>query len=448
MVDPKELDGQFLEPPFDKKSLKDTRKLAVKENLGDLVRLLDWLLSRLDAQRLIDDIAKCWKSTSLPLRGWADDISAVRLWVPNGSDDCRLAVFLEKSPAKVVFQQVPPNQEALDGYVRSFPKPPPVVLQQLALAAPALSFDLRSYLLPPRCVETRMNAVRTWVERMFETDREIHGETLYSTGFLDRCLMEIASDPHGNWFLLGFDDSIWFWDHEEVIRLCPCRIELEQLITGYLADPDCLYDNDFLGLDPSVYVSAESLPQRLSDAERPLLHSDLREAKRPLPGLACIALSVRGCLRAMPSQHVDGLPDEWRAIENEILAFLELAKQVSLTGNPVHPEGVKRVVKAAKQAPRAWDAIPAHLVGDFDCRLLSAFAVPDLVQACLAPADPDKIEEAAASCSNVMFRRRGSDKRALRAAFQDVQYLLGLNLGSAGQMGKPVPLAFFERPLW
>jgi hypothetical protein len=448
MIDLRELPGCFIEAPFGQKRIKKAKTLAFKENKIEAVRILDWLLCHPTVEQMIEAVAEAWRPSSLPLRGWAESIAKVWLWMPDNSDDYALAVFLHKLPIRLVFQQAPLSQESLDGYLQSFPKPPPQILRELALAAPGLSFDSKSCLLPPRCVERRMKAVRTWVDRMFETDREIYGEARYSTGFLDRCLMEIVSDPHGNWFLLGLDESIWFWDHEEVIRLCPCSITLEQLITGYLADPDCLYDNDFLGLDQSVYVSAEPLPGRLSDAERPLFHSDLREVSRPLPGLACIAVSVRGCLRALPSQHVSGLPDTWQAIEAEMLAFLNSAKQVSLTGDPVHPDGVKRVVKAAKRAPRVWDRIPSRLVGDLDCRLLSGFAVPNLVQACLAPAEPDKIEEAIAFCSNLMFRHRGNDKRSLRAAMQDVQYLLDLNLGSAGEMGKAVPPSFFERPLW
>lgn len=426
-------------PPFSRRLLDKVRQAALRNNRADISHTVEWLLHQHSEQQMTDAIAQAWRSSSLPLRDWADGITSVRVWLPDSADDLKLQVALSRPAERVVLQDTPLSREAIDRLVVAFPKALPSVVRELALSAPGFSADASSCLLPHHCYENRLGKIVEWVDRMLDSQAKALGRRRAPSELLLRCLMEIANDVYGNWFVLGMDESVWFWDHEEVVGLQRCKASLPELIAAYFENPNCLDDSDFMGIDEASvpFVHLPAMAQEQTGLDR------LRKMIRSLTALSCLAIAVRACQREHPSRHAT-LPSWWTEHATKLDETIEMCRQVCLTGSPLIPSQMHRIEEAIKQAQAAWwartKALPRNA---FPCAMYAS-----LVQAAArgAASLPDiaPAQRAAERCGDGLLSKRES---WWPLVFADIEYLLSLNLGPAGTVGRPIPPEFFERPL-
>jgi len=426
-------------PPFKRRVLDKLGRTALLNKHLDVTQTIHWLMRQYSEAQMTDAVVRAWRASSLPLREWAERISGVAAWSPESDDDLKLQVTLGGPAERVVLQDAPLDREYLDSLLSGFPKAPPSVVRDLGLSAPGFSLHANSSLLPHRCYQARLGEVGRWVNRMLDGRARSLGEPRLPSNLSARWLMEVANDPFGNWFILGMDESVWFWDHEEIVGLQQCEVGLPEMITHYLESPDCLDDSDFMGIEETSVACVE-VP---AATQEPTGLDRLRKTIPSLTALSCLAIAVRACQREHPSRHSRVL-SWWGEHAAKLDEVIGLCREVCLTGSRLDRSQTHRIEEAIQQAQAAWWARTRSLPRDaYPCGMYAALVRSAALGAASLP-DVAQAQRAAERCGNRLTANRES---WWPSVFADIEYLRSLGLGPAGSVGRPIPAEFFERPL-
>lgn len=251
--------------------------------------------------------------------------------------------------------------------------------------------------------------------------------------------MEILTDSYGNWFLLGADLSVRFWDHEELEQPLPCRISLRELVLGYMQNPECVFDNEFLGLE----VPASAPVQGIGTTQRSGLDR-LRSAIPLLTNLACVAVAVRACQRERPARHFDQIPSWWSRFATVLDGATAMCQRVCLSGVAIDISQLRRVEELVGEAQESWWQGAGFLSADvFPCDMY-ADAVRSAARAAASLSDGELARRTAMGWSQPLATEPEAWRSLMLA---DIEYLLSAELGPSGSVGRPIPPEFFERPL-
>jgi hypothetical protein len=438
-------DVRRISPPFDSEALNDFARAAFCRHGRDIRDTVRWLLDHNSSEALVAAVRSAWVQTDLPLHDWAEVINDVGIEIHE--EYLELAVDLTGWPGTTVRQAAPFTRDRLAQLARSFPMPFPGPMATLALAAPGLCLGSLGALAEPRFFLNRLGYMRSWL-------REKSAEEAHRYGFqyLDpnKQLIEVASDGIGDCYAVNRDCSLVFLDHE-ARGLVPCNITLEQLFGAYFASAESIVDPYARG-----WAVFPRPPKPIARHETPQL--TLQKRLDELPGFASLALAIRGCQRAMVSQHLGRIPEKWKHHHHTLEQILDRCKQVVVRNVPLVPSVADEFCAACTRSTRAWKAVQETLEDDYSAILLTSRAIPALAQACAHVDNTEKIDQAVASCSAIIVyradvrdnssHRADLENRSSLAALRDIDNLLTFDLGAPRALGKPVPASFFDCPAW
>ncbi len=431
------MDKFKLGPPLDWRFLRKVTTTLRQEGWADPGNVAGWLARHPTAEQMIEAIRDAWLGTSLPPREWAAGIDGVEVWCLR--DDLGLGVHVSHDSEMTVWQAPPMEPAALEAMAAAFPEALPKLLEELALSVPGLVFDRVGPLAAPAYFATRLGYVTRWVGGTSRKECERLG---FEYPDPKRHLIEVCGNGIGDRYVLGTNDSVYFFDHE-ACGLVRCSVRLEELVEQYFASPQAIVDPYGHGQkwaeEPRETPSAEPLP------DPPALA--LSKKGKQLSHLAGIALAVRGCMRAMPGEHLPGLPRRWARGNAAVLGIIARCKEVAVSGMPLSGNDAAKAHAEIKRIWTTWNVRVKWQGGDYYAAILMAYAMPALLRACSQPADVTAVHEAVAWCETIMTNRPHDNSAAL-AGIHDADYLLSLELGAPATMGKPVPPEFFGRPLW
>ncbi len=415
-------------PPFDLKRLRAIAKLAVKAERIDLRPAVSWLGDVLNEDELRRRIVQAWRGSATPLRDWADGIRRVELCLE--STNFWLRVDLQDG--RQVRQYPPLAPEYLDSLLAEWPQQPPAVVLDVARAAPGLKIGETGALASPRFFQERMGYVTWWNAGVGPSAKECRQMGLEYPD-PEVFLAEVAEDGIGNVFVLKQDGTTYLFDHEESV-FRRCLISVEDLFAGYFTNQEIVFDDAALGLQ-RVPTDALLPPE----AEPPQFKAV--DAHSKLSTLAQLGFAVRMVQRARPGLHVV-IPSRWQAHLDRLDGLIEVCREVCVSGKPLQASTVETMDAATRSAADRWDAI----AGYHETYPGAEFA--EMVRRLVAAAgnlNNDILTRLAANQGCRWFRDQ--DEAWWATIHADIDWLSGCGLGSAESVGKPVPEAFFERPL-
>lgn len=430
------MDDLRLGPPLDRRFLRKLASALIEDGWSDLSGMVGWLTRHGSGESMAAAICDAWSGTSLPLRAWAARVGDVEVWLR--SNDLRIAVRISGNPDMIAWQTAPFETAAFEAMAAMLPHPLPELLRDAALSAPGMVLDRVGPLAAPRYLAKPLEYVTRWAEGIGREECERLG---FEYPDPKRHLVEVLDNGLGDCYVLGTDGTMYFFDHE-ACGLVRCNVTLEGLLHQYFASPQGILDpyEQKWAQRPRETPSAEPWP------DPPSVVLSLKG--QGLPCLASIALAVRGCQRAMPREWLRTAPHEWQAFQDALGQIIERCKEVATTGTPLSRQAAKDARRTADIVTAKWKKLCGIGGKVYPFEQLTYFALPALATACHRISDAEAIEEAVASCQAVYTGSDRQDETVTQAAIGDADYLLSLKLGEPGTVGKPVPSAFFERPLW
>jgi hypothetical protein len=429
------MDKLRLGPPLDRQFLRKLATALRQEGWVDASDITGWLARYESGEQMVAAVCSAWSRTSLPLRDWATRVDDVEVWFKN--NDLRLAVHVSDDPEVIVWQAAPLEPMVFEAMAAAFPQALPTMLTETALSAPGMVVDWFGPLVAPLYLARRLGYVTSWAEGIGQEECERLG---FEYPDPKRHLVEVVDNGLGDCYVLGTDGTVYFFDHD-ACGLVRCSIALERLVEEYFASPQGILDpyERKWAEQPRETPRAEPLP------DPPALV--LSRKGKQLSHLAGIALAVRGCLRAMPGEHLPDLPRGWARGNAALLEIIARCERVAAGGKPLSEDDAAKAHSEMKRVWTSWNVRVKWEGRDYWAGILVTYAMPALVRACSAPADVAAVHEAVVWCGRIMTSRASDDSAAL-AGIHDSNYLLSLRLGAPGTMGMPVPSEFFDRPLW
>jgi hypothetical protein len=210
------------------------RDVADDKNCCESLRTLRWLSSDADAHDFRTRLQRAWETlpsclaTLLPTIGhvelsvvWRD----VRVRVSCGK---KTGAYLQYAPIEPVAMRDVPTPAAPSG----------PLLRGLACAVPGLAADHCGGLLDVQTLVNPLGNVRDWLSSVYKLQ--------LPDGVAQKLCCEVLVTPLGDSYLLGRDDTVYFFDHEEP-ELASCSFSLDRLLERHLADPDSTIEPSNLG---------------------------------------------------------------------------------------------------------------------------------------------------------------------------------------------------------
>lgn len=431
------MDIVALEPPYDWTLLDAIAAEALTTNGRYVANTVAWLRRHPSEEQQTEAVRRAWQATPFALHAWAPAIERVELLAQSDGGDLVLHVVGADLPHAIT-QQAPFDDAFLDEAAQRLGGPLPSAVRHLARAAPGLSLDRRGALLRPTHLWESLGLVRRCARHWAEP-RPKRAMLQTPEPRLAMYLMEVAEEPQGHAFLVDRAHAVWFFDHLEP-TLTPCTVALDDFVAGYLADPDCLYDSDWLGFDQRRAVEVD-----LSDRAFVAWANGVERAWALLSNgarLACMARALeRSDLRPLLARG----DQEERAELQRLSALFAMIRTFAQTGAPLAEERVRAWLSDVEAFVHAAWARSFREEG-YDLAQL----VPPLRTALLACAQDgaalhklrNALWDLAAPCTPCDIDRHRASLTS------DLAALKAIDNAPPNSDGESIPAAFFERPLW
>lgn len=239
------MDPVPLNPPFDPSVIRQIAARSAYHYWHDATDTVEFLLRHQSNAAMTAAIRAAWEASALPVKSWAGTIEEVRAWTNSEFTQLYLKV-IRGGGEEPVFQFGPILREALEHICTQLGCDLPGVLRDVALTCPGITLNDTGELGSTAHFREPLRHLRNWIgEPPTEIDDLKYWEALDAQA--SRMLIEVAGDGIGNLFALGRDERVYFFDHEEP-ELRVCGVSLEELVMTYFSRPECVFDNEFLGL--------------------------------------------------------------------------------------------------------------------------------------------------------------------------------------------------------
>lgn len=463
------MEWRILPPPYLPRVLRKLAGDAGAQSWADPSHTAKWILEHPSVDRLSAARQERWRQSTLPLSDWARDIRAVEVTYLVGSDEygetplsLKLQVSFDgKRPLHRM--DAPMSKAELAGLLPNFPRPLPRTLLELALIAPGISPDLTDEdrvdpsLANAGFFRNRLGFVTRWCsETGAFDDPAAGGESTDSerVPMPDHYLIELGF-LDSNAYLLTLDGRIAYFNHETSSAADGDK-GLAEFIQAFFEDPARLTEPERCGWVPHPFAHDATM-MRIQER-----HYVVEQALRKLPYLARIAVAARALLRAEMLHKLTSPPDLYEPFIAEVRRLVEVAQRVAATGKPIQePESelaIRRFEASVRTFPRPQfaGARAGRPDRDFD-NACSRAKKPGwlLIGTCTNDSTTSTIGRDRSFPTNCVCHllardaQHGHDpiERLLAAILADISHLAEMNLGGHKELGRPVPVAFFSRPL-
>lgn len=427
----------IIDPQSDRAVLERIVAQAVERDELDLRPNAEWVVQNLTAEARVRSIVQAWRKSSLPLAAWSSGVS--RVDVVTSDEYVGLLLQVHLADGRIVTQEPPVTPARLQELRRNAPCSLTPVMADLLQSAPGISLMPNTSLLPTEFL-IRPLARLTYYMKACDPEET----SRYGYEAIDRRshAMEVA-DIAVEYYVLGKNGTLYYFDEKMVAGLTPCLISLDQLVRIYFENPALLaspYEHE-LAYFPEA---AKSL------ASRPLTEvPQLGDRTSRLTVLGLVALGVRNCRRGLPESCAIELPEEWNRIIDVLRAIIDASETVCTTGASLSERLIGEFVEQARvctslllsqsDASMKSGTRPVassylgHMLGHAVAALAGLTALQNPPNSFMAYESTPVVQNIPANCG---------------AAVWDAEVLLGLDLGGPGTKGSPVPSGFFVRPLW
>jgi len=229
-----------IDPSFDAEVLKKISSNAWDRNWTDLSDTVKWVLEHQSTEKITEVVKTAWERCSLALNEWAYRIEMVEVCATDLDIALRVSLVGQLDDDESIYQYAPMEPARLQKYVRDFPSPIPSMIRELALVAPGLTLEQSGEIAAPTYFMHRLGYLTRWCEGVSVNQASLSGSG-YAYPDPEVYLMEVAANGLGDFYVMGNDQSLHFFDHEES-GLLPCSVTVDDFIAKYFESPEEIID--------------------------------------------------------------------------------------------------------------------------------------------------------------------------------------------------------------
>lgn len=427
----------IVDPQRERRVLQKIVARTLEDDELDVSASAEWVLQNVAAEARVRSIREAWGLSSLPVAKWKDDVS--RVDVVTSEEWLGLELKVHLSNGQVVTQEPPVSSSRLSELRRIAPCLLPPIIVDLLLSAPGLSLMPRTCLTKPGFLIRPLFHQEYYI-KVSDPDEVVQ----YGYEVLDPRLHAIeVADIALDYYILGKDGTLYYFDEKVIAGLTPCSISLDQLFDVYFKNPILLtapYEHGFAQFPEAAKTFVE---------KPPTLVEDLGDRPSKLTNLGLLSLGVRNCRRALPEGCRIEVPDNWDAVIDVLREIIKAAEQVCTTGVAMSGRIAAEMAEQARDSTTILLSLSDEAIIGKNVVVTSSYLGHMLGQAVTELARMTAMEhlprtsmayQAAPVIQNIPVTHK--------AAIWDAEVLLGLELGAPGTPGVRVPAGFFVRPLW